>query len=190
MTSYSLMSPWLDLSLDLQQQPSLFENANWDFVEPTSLAHFSSLLLTGVTCAQPNRSTRHCSLLLIRAKRHIGLIRWFRDYTLNLLPFFHSRSFRKYRPAIENAGTFHFPAAQNLPPNGVLVLSGTREILDSQIRAGLRPIMDKPGPKVVHWRKENGVHAWPMALYYLGRDSRERGEGISAIVSWVAKSCH
>ena len=182
-----LMSPWLDLELDLAEQPTLFTNAKYDFVEPTSLAHFSSLLLTGKA-----------------AKRHIGLIRWIRDYTLNLLPFFHARSFHKYRPG-RKAGTFHFPSPRNLPPNGILVLSGKREILDTQITAAVKTISSNP--KVVHWRREASVHAWPMSLYFLGRDSvsplfhfvvaflmkcaqMERAEGISAIVSFLVKSCH
>jgi hypothetical protein len=173
------MSPWLDLDLDVVQQPSLFEQTSYDFIEPTSLGHFASMLLTGSACV---RSTGVCPSLIEtahRAKSHIGLIRWLRDHTLNLLPFFRARSLRKYAPPLGQAGSFHFPAVKNLPPNGVLVLSGKHEVLDSQIQAAVRPISS--GDKVVHYRHAAGVHAWPVSLYFLGRDS-VRASPLSCIV--------
>lgn len=38
--------------------------------------------------------------------------------------------------------------------------------------------------------KQNAVHAWPVYAMFLGRDERERTEGIDNIVSFICKACN
>lgn len=169
-----LMSPWTDLTLDIKNEPSLIANQRDDFVQRSSLVHYANLLLNGD--AQYAYIQFCCRLLTSRSHRKSGLVDFILDKTLRLFP----RAHPKKRSEDDSLHAhFTLPPDEDLPRGGVLVCYGSKEVLRSQIQNLVQ------NRRVQTLRRDNGLHAFVIASVFLGRDERERGQAINAIVSFV-----
>lgn len=115
-----LISPWPRLDLDPRQQPSIIDNASYDYVDPLALGDFASLLLHG---RHPRRSPAVIRFVFDSFARTIPplkkLLRW------KLVE----------RRAIEGtASAFQLPAASSMPRNGTLIFHGEKEVLRDQAK--------------------------------------------------------